>query len=299
MKRFPENFLWGGAVAAHQLEGAWDEAGKGPSVADVMTAGSAKQQRQITAGVITGQNYPNHQAIDFYHHYSSDLKLMAEMGFKCFRTSIAWSRIFPQGDETQPNEAGLKFYDDLFAECLKNGIEPIVTLSHFEIPYNLVVKYGGWRNRKMIDFFVKFADVCFQRYRKQVKYWMTFNEINNQTGYHNEFCLYTNSGIQVKPGENAEQLMYQAAHYELVASAIVVAHGHEINPAYQIGCMLAMEPLYPLNSQPQNIMMAEKRCRSAIGLLMYMLMASIHHLWKLFCKISIIALILLWLTVMI
>ncbi|AUJ32587.1 MAG: 6-phospho-beta-glucosidase [Liquorilactobacillus nagelii] len=258
MKKFRSDFLWGGAVAAHQLEGAWRTDGKGPSVADVMTAGSASQPRKITAEIKEEKNYPNHQAIDFYHHYQADLKLMAEMGFKCFRTSIAWSRIFPQGDEATPNEAGLEFYDRLFAECLKYQIEPIVTLSHFEMPYYLVTKYGGWRNRKMIDFFVKFADTCFKRYRNQVKYWMTFNEINNQTGYQNEFCLFTNSGIKAASGENAEELMYQAAHYELVASSIAVEHGHQINPEFKIGCMLAMVPLYPLNSQPHNIMMAEK-----------------------------------------
>ena len=160
----PEGFLWGGAVAAHQLEGAWDEDGKGMSVADVMTVGSATKPREITDGVIPGKNYPNHDAIDFYHHYKGDIKLMAEMGFKAFRTSITWTRIFPKGDEKEPNEAGLKFYDDLFDECHKYGIEPVITLSHFEIPYHLVKEYGGFTNRKLIDYFVRFARVCFKRY---------------------------------------------------------------------------------------------------------------------------------------
>ena len=164
MSGFKAGFLWGGAVAAHQLEGGWQEGGKGVSVADVMTAGAHGVPREITNGVLPGKNYPNHEAIDFYHRYKDDLKLFAEMGYKCFRTSIAWTRIFPNGDELTPNEAGLQFYDDLFDECLKLGIEPVITLSHFEMPYHLVTEYGGWRNRKLIEFFVRFAKVVFTRY---------------------------------------------------------------------------------------------------------------------------------------
>ena len=151
---FSKNFLWGGAVSAHQLEGGWNEGGKGISTADVMTAGANGISRKITDGVIEGLNYPNHEAIDFYHRYKGDIKLFSEMGFKCFRTSIAWSRIFPNGDEMEPNEEGLKFYDDMFDEMLKYKIEPVITLSHFEIPYGIVKNYGGWRNRKVIDFVV-------------------------------------------------------------------------------------------------------------------------------------------------
>ena len=157
--------MWGGAVAAHQLEGGWQEGGKGISVADVMTAGRHGVAREITPGVLEGKYYPNHEAIDFYHRYKGDIALFAEMGFKCFRTSIAWTRIFPKGDELEPNEEGLQFYDDLFDECLKHGIEPVITLSHFEMPYHLVTEYGGWKNRKMIDFFVRFAEVVFKRYK--------------------------------------------------------------------------------------------------------------------------------------
>ena len=159
-----KEFLWGGAVAAHQLEGGWQEGGKGISVADVMTVGSPGQERAITNGIMPDEYYPNHEAIDFYHHYKEDIALFKEMGFKCFRTSNAWTRIYPTGEESEPNEAGLKFYDDLFDELLKNDIEPIITLSHFELPYNLVTKYGGFRNRKLIDLFVKFAVTCFKRY---------------------------------------------------------------------------------------------------------------------------------------
>ena len=143
---FPKGFLWGGAVAAHQLEGGWQEGGKGISVADVMTLGGPNKPREITDGVVPGKIYPNHEAIDFYHHYEEDIALLAKMGFKCFRTSIAWTRIFPNGDETEANEAGLKFYDDLFDTLHRYGMEPIVTLSHFEMPYNLVTKYGGFVN---------------------------------------------------------------------------------------------------------------------------------------------------------
>ena len=257
-KGFPKDFLWGGAVAAHQIEGGWQEGGKGPSVADVMTQGSNTSEREITEGVLPGRVYPNHEAIDFYHRYPEDIKLFSELGLKCFRTSIAWTRIFPNGDETEPNEEGLKFYDDLFDECLKYGIEPVVTLSHFEMPYHLVTEYGGWRNRKVIDFFVNFATAVFNRYNDKVKYWMTFNEINNQTNYDRPFTLFTNSGIYVKPGEDAEKTMYQAAHYELVASALAVKIAHEINPEMQVGCMIAMCPIYPATSKPTDVLKAER-----------------------------------------
>ncbi|MGY3725386.1 6-phospho-beta-glucosidase [Granulicatella balaenopterae] len=258
MTKLPKNFLWGGAVAAHQLEGAYKEGGKGLSVADVMTAGANGVAREITDGVIPGKNYPNHEAIDFYHHYKEDIALFAEMGFKCFRTSIAWTRIFPNGDESEPNEAGLKFYDDLFDECLKYDIEPVVTLSHFEMPFYLAKEYGGFRNRKVIDFFVKFAEVCFKRYHKKVKYWMTFNEINNQANVDMDFFPFTNSGIVYQEGEDREAVMYQAAHYELVASAKAVKIAKEINPEMMVGCMVALSPLYPATCHPDNGFMSLK-----------------------------------------
>lgn len=167
----PENFLWGGAVAAHQLDGAWDVDGKGPSVSDVLTAGSYQTPRKITETVLPGESYPNHDGIDFYHHYKEDVALFAEMGFKCFRTSIAWTRIFPNGDEAEPNEAGLRFYDDLFDELLKYNIQPVVTLSHFEMPLHLANAYGGWTDRRLIVFFLRFARVCFQRYHKEILFY--------------------------------------------------------------------------------------------------------------------------------
>jgi len=253
---FNKDFLWGGAVAAHQLEGGWNQGGKGPSTADVMTAGANGVPRQITDGVIEGLNYPNHEAIDFYHRYKDDIKLFAEMGFKCFRTSIAWSRIFPNGDELEPNEEGLKFYDDMFDEMLKYGIEPVITLSHFEIPYGIVKNYGGWRSRKVIDFFVRYSTTVMERYKNKVKYWMTFNEINNQTETGYDLFAFTCSGIVFKEGENRAEVTYQAVHHELVASALVVKHGHEINPNFKIGCMLAYVPVYPYSCNPEDMMLS-------------------------------------------
>ncbi|MFB8726513.1 6-phospho-beta-glucosidase [Enterococcus casseliflavus] len=256
MNKLRSDFLWGGAVAAHQLEGGYRADGKGVSVADVMTVGGNGIPRRITEGIQPGESYPNHEAIDFYHRYPEDIKLFAELGLKCFRTSIAWTRIFPKGDEREPNEEGLAFYDQLFDECLRYGIEPVITLSHFEMPYHLVTEYGGWRNRKLIDLFVRFAEVCFTRYQKKVKYWMTFNEINNQANYKEVFAPFTNSGLFFTEGEDREKVMYQAAHYELVASAKAVALGHAINPAFQIGSMIAMCPIYPYSCDPKDMMAA-------------------------------------------
>ncbi|WP_386687001.1 6-phospho-beta-glucosidase [Lonepinella sp. MS14437] len=253
-----KNFLWGGAVAAHQLEGGWKEGNKGLSVADVMTAGANGVEREITDGVVAGKYYPNHEAIDFYHRYKEDIALFAEMGFKCFRTSIAWTRIFPQGDESQPNEAGLQFYDDLFDECLKYGIEPVVTLSHFEIPYHLVTQYGGFRNRQLIEFFERFARACFERFHSKVKYWMTFNEINNQANFNRDFTTFTNSGLVFKDGDDREAIMYQAAHYELVASSRAVKIAHEINPDLKVGCMIQFSPIYPETCKPEDVLFSQK-----------------------------------------
>ncbi len=252
------DFLWGGAVAAHQLEGGYLEGGKGLSIMDVTTAGDRTTPRRVTDEILPGEEYPNHEAIDFYHRYKEDIRLFGEMGFKCFRTSIAWTRIFPNGDETEPNEEGLKFYDDMFDECHRYGIEPVITLSHFEMPLHLTKKYGGFRSRKVIDFFVRFATVCFERYKDKVKYWMTFNEINNQANFNMELSIYSNSGVRYREGDNKEQVMYQAAHYELVASALAVKAGHEINPDFRIGCMIAMCPIYPATCKPEDILMAEK-----------------------------------------
>ncbi|MDR0124189.1 6-phospho-beta-glucosidase BglA [Bacillus zhangzhouensis] len=261
MMTLPKDFLWGGALAAHQFEGGWNEAGKGPSVVDVMTAGAHGVPRQITETIEEGEFYPNHEAIDFYHRYKEDIAMFAEMGLKCLRTSIGWSRIFPKGDEAEPNEAGLQFYDAVFDELIKHGIEPVITLSHFEMPLHLAREYGGFRSRKVAEYFAKFAEVCFNRYKDKVTYWMTFNEINNKMDVNNPLFLWTNSGVSVKEGENAKEIMYQAGHHELLASAWAVAKGKEINPNFQIGAMVSHVPIYPYSSNPEDVMLAEEYMR--------------------------------------
>lgn len=255
---FPKNFLWGGALAAHQFEGGVLETSKGLSVADVMTAGAHGVPRVITDGVLEGNYYPNHIGIDFYHRYKEDIAMFADLGFKCFRTSIAWSRIFPNGDETEPNEEGLQFYDNVFDELLKYGIEPVITLSHFEMPYHIAKEYGGFMNRQTVDFFVKFAEVVFRRYKDKVKYWMTFNEINNQMNYHNDIFGWTNSGAHFGDYENPEEAMYICGHHTLLASALAVKVGKEINPDFLIGNMIAMVPIYPFSCRPEDVLLASQ-----------------------------------------
>ncbi|MEJ5927312.1 6-phospho-beta-glucosidase [Corynebacterium sp. H128] len=239
---FPDNFLWGGATAANQIEGAYDEGGKGLSIQDVMPDGLAT----LSSPEPTPENLKL-VAIDFYHRYAEDIKLFAEMGFKTFRFSIAWSRIFPRGDEAEPNEEGLAFYDRVLDELEKYGIEPLVTLSHYETPLALAREYGGWRDRRLIDFFARYARTVFERYRGRVKYWLTFNEIN--AILHNPFMA---GGIEVARKEVTSQELYQAIHHELVASALVTKIAHEIDPENQIGCMVIAIPRYPLTSKPTD-----------------------------------------------
>lgn len=252
----PNHFLWGGAVSAGQLEGAWDADGKGVSVTDVLTGGNSDTLRRITDGVLPGERYPNHEGIDFYHTFREDIALFAELGLKCFRTSIAWTRIFPNGDDPQPNEAGLQFYDQLFDELLKYHIEPIITLSHFEMPYNLAKNHSGWLSRYTLDCFVRYAVTVMNRYKQKVKYWMTFNEINNQSNTSLDIFGWTCSGIQFSQFTHPREAMYQAAHHQFVAGAAVVKKGHEINPNFQIGCMCAMVPVYPYSCHPDDVMAA-------------------------------------------
>lgn len=242
---FREGFLWGGAVAAHQLEGAWNRDGKGPSTADHMTIGGLGRPREYTREILPDAYYPNHEAICFYDRYKEDIKLLAEMGFKCFRTSIAWSRIFPNGDDSMPNEKGLAFYDDLFDECRKYDIEPVVTISHYETPYALVEKYNSWLDRRVIDFYIRFCETIFTRYKDKVKYWMTFNEINSLT-----FSPFIPTGIR----ETDDRTKYQAAHHQLVASAEAVTLGHWINPEFKIGMMLLYPLTYPKACNPEDVL---------------------------------------------
>ncbi|GAU78396.1 6-phospho-beta-glucosidase [Fusibacter sp. 3D3] len=248
---FPKDFLWGGAVAANQCEGAYQEDGKGLSVQDVLPGGLVKDRTKVPT-----EDNLKLKGIDFYHQYKEDVKLFAEMGFKVFRTSIAWSRIFPKGDEALPNEKGLQFYDDLFDECLKYGIEPLVTVSHYEMPLYLSEQYDGFRNRKLIGFYENYCRAIFSRYKDKVKYWLTFNEINSL--FHAPFM---SAGINTPKSELIEKDFYQAAHYELVASALATKIGHELMPKAQIGCMVLGVTLYPLTPDPNDIILKMLRDR--------------------------------------
>lgn len=191
--KFPENFLWGGATAANQFEGGYREGGKGLSTADVMPGGTHTTARRITPELEDNTYYPSHEAIDFYHRYKEDIALFAEMGFKTFRLSINWTRIFPNGDELVPNEAGLKFYDDVFAELKKYNIEPLVTISHYETPFGLTKKFNGWLGRETIDCYLRYCETIFNRYKDSVKYWLTFNEINILT--HGPAAAFMGAGV--------------------------------------------------------------------------------------------------------
>ena len=259
---FPKGFLWGGAVAANQVEGGYSSGGKGLSIVDLLPTG--KKRRGIMEGDVPslkpleGEYYPSHEAIDFYNRFKEDIAMFAEMGFKALRVSIAWARIFPTGEEDEPNEAGLQFYDDLFDELLKHDIEPVVTLAHFDVPVNLIEKYGSWRDRKLVSFFENYAKTVLTRYKDKVKYWMTFNEINMLL-----HLPFMGAGIVFKEGENRKQIQYQAAHHQLVASAKAVKACHEIIPGAQIGCMLAAGMFYPYTSNPDDVFNAMERDRES------------------------------------
>lgn len=266
---FSKDFLWGGAIAANQAEGAWNVDGRGMSVADVasyrsdLSLDDYEGHVAISSEVVqkamddpTDKYYPKRRGIDFYHHYKEDLALFAEMGFKALRVSIAWSRIFPTGEEQEPNEKGLEFYDNLFKEMKKYNIEPIVTLSHYEMPLALSVKYNGWVERKVIDDFVRFSNVCFNRYKDSVKYWLTFNEIDSINRHP-----FTTAGIipdRCPEGKEEEQV-YQALHHQFVASALVTKDCHEIIPGSQVGCMLTKLTTYPNTCKPEDVEITLKK----------------------------------------
>lgn len=249
---FKQDFLWGGATAANQLEGAFDVAGKGLSVADAMPGGKSRMQilgsdtfdLSIDADKYV---YPNHKGIDHYHRFKEDIALFAEMGFKCYRFSIAWSRIFPMGDETKANEAGLAFYEQVIDECLKYGIEPVITISHYEMPLNLAKAYGGWKNREIVGFYENFAKAVLTRFHTKVKYWMTFNEINSAIA-----LPALSQGMVATTGGDQQQNIFQAWHHQFVASSLAVKIGHELNPDLQIGCMIIYATTYSYDSNPVN-----------------------------------------------
>ena len=266
---FRKDFFWGGATAANQCEGAWNVDGRGPAKTDVTTNGSHHEPRLVTYidkdgvshavpqnldklpegahyAVLDDYYYPNHDGIDFYHRYKEDIALFAEMGFKMFRMSISWSRLFPNGDEDEPNAKGVEFYRNVFKECRKYNIEPLVTIWHFDTPLYLEEHYGGWNNRQLIDFYVRFATTCFKEYQGLVKYWLTFNEINNTIMMLNLFGNHA--------GDKEHQQGYQQLHYQFVASAKAVQIGHEIDPNNMIGCMICGITFYPGTCDPKDIM---------------------------------------------
>lgn len=256
-----EDFLWGGATAANQYEGAWNVDGKGISVADICTSGSKNSPKRITPVFEEGTLYPSREATDFYHHYEQDIRLFAEMGFKCFRMSIAWTRIFPTGLEEKPNEAGLMLYDKVFDCCKKYHIEPIVTLSHYEMPFGLTKAFNGWADRRCIACFERYCEAVFERYQSKVKYWLTFNEINcafapvgnlSSLGILNPGTEYYMNQVDIP------QLRFQGLHHQLVAEAKIIKLAHDKYPQYKIGNMICMINMYPYSCDPNDILEAHR-----------------------------------------
>ena len=252
--RFSKDFLWGGATAANQLEGAYDRDGKGLSVADAMPGGKKRfailGSEDFDWSIHPDEYvYPNHRGIEHYDRFKEDIALFAEMGFKCYRFSIAWTRIFPQGDETTPNERGLAFYEQVIDECLKYGIEPVITISHYEMPLHLAKEYGGWKNRQLIDFYERFAKTVLERFSSKVKYWMTFNEINS--AFH---FPALSQGLVKSNGAGEYQNIFQAWHNQFVASSKAVKIAHELSEDIQVGCMIIYATTYSIDANPVNQM---------------------------------------------
>ncbi|MFR6099095.1 MAG: glycoside hydrolase family 1 protein, partial [Longibaculum sp.] len=264
---FPKNFLWGGATASTQIEGAYNEGGKGMSTLDYVTYKTKEERNDdISSMDVTydqylsylkndeGINFPKRRGIDFYHHYKEDIKLFAEMGYKVFRLSISWPRIYPTGLEDEPNEEGLKFYDEVFDECHKYGIEPLVTMIHYEIPVTLADKYNGWESRKLIDLFEKYVKTIVDRYKNKVKYWITFNEINMM-----QASAYTGGGLFLERSPldklNCE---FQALHHQFIASSKAMAYVHEVSPEAMVGCMINRQEVYPETCNPDDVLCALK-----------------------------------------
>ncbi|MBP1039955.1 family 1 glycosylhydrolase [Vagococcus sp. BWB3-3] len=254
---FPDGFLWGGATAANQFEGAYDQGGKGLTIADVSPGGKDRIKTLFSADYPleidrANYTYPNHQGIDFYHCYKEDIALFAEMGFKTFRMSISWARIFPNGDDLTPNEEGLQFYENVIDELLKYGIEPTITMSHYETPLNLVKQYGGWKNRQLVAFFETYARTILERFHKKVTYWMTFNEINTGIG---------GSFFSVAMRNEGPQANFQALHHQFVASSLATKIAHELNPELKVGCMSIYATMYAYDSNPETVVAMKDRNR--------------------------------------
>lgn len=266
MSTFPKNFLWGGATAANQCEGGWNVDGKGVGVPDTMTGGTVSTPRMFYSEIQPDIYYPSHEAVDMYHHYLEDIKLFGEMGFKCYRMSINWTRLFPNGDDDQPNPKGVAFYRRIFEALRAEGIEPLVTLSHYEFPYNLTKKWNGWADRRTIDCFVKYAKTCFKEYGDLVKLWLTFNEINMgmmdvtglmSTGVMPESSPCAAPSFGGKEGAAHKNIRYNALHNQFLASAKAVKFAHDNYPDLKIGCMIAGACTYPLTCKPEDILCAQ------------------------------------------
>lgn len=272
-KVFPEGFLWGGATAANQYEGGWNEDGKGWSCADVTrehfdvdvtnyeahVAMSTAQIEEAMAHPEDTEHYPKRHGSDFYHHWKEDIAYLAEMGYKTYRMSINWTRIFPHADDAEPNEAGLAFYDQVFDELKAHGIEPLVTLSHYEPPLDLVLRYDGWYSREVIDLFVRYVRTVVERYHDRVKLWLTFNEIDSIIRHP-----FT-SGALVEdrfPDKNFDEVIHQAMHHQFVASALATKVIHEIDPTCKVGCMLTKLTYYPYSCKPEDVYEAQRMMRS-------------------------------------
>ncbi len=250
--KFPQGFMWGGATAANQVEGAYDQDGKGLSIVDAIPGG--KDRLKIVSSPEfdftldpANHTYPNHKGIDHYHRFQEDIALFAEMGFKCYRFSIAWTRIYPNGVEQEPEEAGLKHYDQVIDACIAHGIEPVITISHYEMPLHLATAFGGWKNRELIGHFERFARTVLTRYGHKVKYWMTFNEINSAAHFP-----IMSQGLTVQTGALEAQAKFQAWHNQFVASSLAVKIAHETNAQIQIGCMILFATNYAYDCNPVN-----------------------------------------------
>mgnify|MGYP003590536084 CR=1 FL=1 len=277
-RTFPEGFLWGGAIAANQCEGAWNEGGKGISVSDVARYKRLDDVKDINdvhgfcditdeeiieaLHSMDEKKYPKRHGIDFYHRYKEDIALFAGMGFKIFRMSIAWSRIFPNGDDAEPNEEGLAFYDAVFDECLRYGIQPLVTMSHYEPPLQFCLKYNGWLDRRSIGFFTRYVEVITKRYAKKVKYWLTFNEVDSILRHP----FMTGGLIENRfAPEVFEEAEYQAMHHQFVASALATKICHKNIPDSMVGCMLTKRTIYPYSCRPADVLKAQQEMRAVFA----------------------------------
>ncbi|WP_194191230.1 glycoside hydrolase family 1 protein [Clostridium chrysemydis] len=255
-----EDFLWGGSIAAHQCEGSFDKDGKGIGIMDLVTSGSYEKPREICTEIDKNKFYPSHTGIDFYNRYKEDIKLFKEMGFKALRISIDWSRIYPNGDDETPNIKGLEYYKNLIDELIKNNIEPIVTLYHFEMPINLVNKYGSFENKKVVDLYLKYCETMFTLLKGKVKYWVTFNEMNHidpQTEASDIFT-YIIAGLKYSTMKEKKKTLATIGYNMTLAGVRAVNLGHKIDSSYKIGCVFGLTPVYPIDCNPKNVLNAFK-----------------------------------------